>query len=129
MQRIKVWAKALKHEVHALIFAIQDPRTPVWVKVFAVLLVTYALSPVDLIPDFIPVLGLLDDLLIVPVGIYLIRKWIPTEVLEEARSRVTEQSKNIVSRTWRHAGLLMMVALWSMMLLGASWFFWRTFFG
>ena len=66
--RLKDWARSLKHEVHAVYFAARDPRVPWYAKALALLVAGYALSPIDLIPDFIPVLGYLDDVILVPLG-------------------------------------------------------------
>ena len=85
-------ARALKREVHAVGIAALDPRTPWTAKLIASLVLAYALSPIDLIPDFIPVLGQLDDLLLVPLGIALVIKLIPADVLAEARARADEKS-------------------------------------
>ncbi len=82
--------KQLKEEVIVLYVAYRDPRVSVWAKALLGLVVGYALSPVDLIPDFIPVLGLLDDLLLLPLGIYWCVKLIPAEVLEDARVKAGE---------------------------------------
>lgn len=81
----KARAKALKVEIHALMIAYRDPRTPWAAKACALLVVAYALSPIDLIPDFIPVLGYLDDLILLPFGIALAIRLIPPEVMDEAR--------------------------------------------
>jgi uncharacterized membrane protein YkvA (DUF1232 family) len=81
----KTQAKCLKSETQALYHAARDPRTPWYAKVFAILIIGYALSPIDLIPDFIPVLGYLDDLIIVPAGIVLLIRIIPTGVIQECR--------------------------------------------
>jgi uncharacterized membrane protein YkvA (DUF1232 family) len=86
----KLWrerAKELRSEVHALYLAYKDPRTPWYAKGFAALVLGYALSPIDLIPDFIPILGYVDDLVIIPAGIALLLKMIPKEILEECRER------------------------------------------
>lgn len=87
-ERIKQALLAIKAEVHALYLASRDRRTPWYAKAVAGLVVAYALSPIDLIPDFIPVLGYLDDLLIVPGGIALAIKLIPKEVMVEARIKM-----------------------------------------
>lgn len=87
-------AKQLKIDVYALYLAYKDPRVPWHAKIFIALIVGYALSPIDLIPDFIPVLGYLDDLIIIPAGISLSLKMIPKEVLEECRGRVESVEKN-----------------------------------
>ncbi len=88
----------------------KDPRTPWYAKVFAVFIIGYALSPIDLIPDFIPVLGYLDDLVIVPAGIALLLKMIPKEVMEECREKARLQSGNKNPKNWI-AGLVI-VLIW-----------------
>ena len=94
-------AKELKREVYALYLAYRDPRTPWYAKALAAIILGYALSPIDLIPDFIPLLGYLDDLVIVPAGIALLIKLIPPEVLQECRERAQaapkEKMKNWVA--------------------------------
>ena len=90
MCSIKSWkekAKQLKTDTYVLYLAYRDPRTPWYAKVFMALIIGYALSPIDLIPDFIPVFGYLDDLIIVPAGVALSLKMIPKEVLEECRQK------------------------------------------
>jgi len=89
-QSMKQWAKSLKRDVIALNFAYQDPRCPTSAKVVAAATILYAASPIDLIPDFIPVLGQLDDLILVPAGIALSIKLIPKEVMDDARAKVEE---------------------------------------
>ena len=86
------WASELEREVRALLLACRDPRTPWYAKWLAVGVVAYALSPIDLIPDFIPVLGYLDDLVLIPLGVALVRRLIPAAVLEECRRRVDEEA-------------------------------------
>ncbi len=87
LDSLKSRARALKTETYALYFAARDPRTPWFAKGLVVLIVAYALSPIDLIPDFVPVLGYLDDLIIVPAGIALALIMIPRDVMEQARER------------------------------------------
>jgi len=82
---LKHRAQALKRETHALYLAARDPRTPWHAKLVIAIVVAYALSPIDLIPDFIPLLGYLDDLLLLPLGIFLALKLIPSAVLVDAR--------------------------------------------
>ena len=84
-------AKRLGTEVHALSLALRDPRVPWYARALAGIVVAYALSPVDLIPDFIPVLGYADDLLLIPAGIYLTQKLITREILEEYRQRARSE--------------------------------------
>jgi uncharacterized membrane protein YkvA (DUF1232 family) len=89
-EKSNVWrqkARQLKVEVHALYFAMRDPRVPWYAKLFAACVVAYALSPLDLIPDFIPVLGYLDDLVLLPLGVALTLKMVPSIVLEECREK------------------------------------------
>jgi uncharacterized membrane protein YkvA (DUF1232 family) len=80
-------ARALRREVYALYFACRDPRVPWYVKALATVIVAYAFSPIDLIPDFIPVLGLLDEVVLIPLGVLAVRAMIPAAVLEECRER------------------------------------------
>jgi uncharacterized membrane protein YkvA (DUF1232 family) len=87
---LKARARALKSETYALYLAARDPRTPWYARALVLLVVAYALSPIDLIPDFVPVLGYLDDLVIVPLGITLALKLIPREVLEQARQQASQ---------------------------------------
>ena len=87
IERLKAWARALKRDVVALWLAGRDPRTPIAAKLLAGVVAAYALSPIDLIPDFIPVLGYLDDLLLVPLGIWLAARLIPPALLAELRAK------------------------------------------
>src|SRR3954449_10547637 len=97
LSRIKLWARNLKRDVHAIYLASRDPRVPWYSKAVAVAVAAYALSPIDLIPDFIPVLGYLDDLIIVPLGVALVVRLIPPEVMEEYRIRATDSRGTPVS--------------------------------
>jgi len=90
LARLKAWAKAIKRDVLALWLAARDPRVPWYAKAVAVLVAGYAMSPIDLIPDFIPVLGYLDDVIIVPLGILLVVALVPREVMAELRARAEE---------------------------------------
>lgn len=112
--RIKEVARRLKREVVALWLAARDPRTPLAAKIVAAGVAAYALSPIDLIPDFIPVLGLLDDLIIVPAGIWLALRLVPADLMEEFRTCAREIEKP-VSR----AGLMAILLIWAAALL---WF-------
>jgi uncharacterized membrane protein YkvA (DUF1232 family) len=86
LARLKVRARALKQEAYAVYLAAHDPRTPWYVKALIFFVVAHTFSPIDLIPDFIPVLGYLDDLIITPGGLWLAMRLIPADVLEEARA-------------------------------------------
>ena len=100
----------LKVETYALYLAYKDPETPWYARAFAVCVVGYALSPIDLIPDFIPVLGYLDDLIIVPLGITLAVKMVPDPVLNRCRARATAQlNQDKPKNRW---GIAIIVAIW-----------------
>jgi len=107
--RLTGWAHALKTEIRVLAIAARDPRTPWLAKALALATVAYALSPIDLIPDFVPVLGLLDDLIIVPAGIWLVLRLVPAEVMAEARSRAHETT---LDRTRGRTAAVLIVAVW-----------------
>jgi uncharacterized membrane protein YkvA (DUF1232 family) len=109
LERWKRRARDLKQEVHALALACKNPRVPWYAKVLAVCIVAYALSPIDLIPDFIPLLGLLDDLILLPLGIYLVLKMIPAEVLARIRERARTSAAESKS-SWIAAGVI--AAIW-----------------
>ena len=91
-------ARALKRETTALWFALRDPRTPWTARLVGMLVIAYALSPIDLIPDFIPVLGLLDDLILVPIGIALCIRLIPAEVFADARKLAENAERRPANR-------------------------------
>ena len=105
----KARAKALETEIHALVIAYRDPRTPWTAKAWALVVVAYALSPIDLIPDFIPVLGYLDDLILLPLGIALAVRLIPPEVMDEARQTATQAKGSRIG--WLGAGMIGLVWL------------------
>ena len=107
-------ARVLKRDTYALYLAARHPRTPWYAKLLAGAIVAYALSPIDLIRDFIPVLGYLDDLIIVPLGIAGVLRLIPPQVLDDCRAQAQERTERPIS--W--VGLAFMVAVW---LLAATW--------
>jgi uncharacterized membrane protein YkvA (DUF1232 family) len=111
VRALKAWrarARLLKGEVLALSFAVRHPRVPWYAKVVAACVVAYALSPIDLIPDFIPVLGYLDDLVLVPLGVWLVVRLIPADVLAECRARAHRVSRR--ARSWVVA--VVIVGIW-----------------
>jgi uncharacterized membrane protein YkvA (DUF1232 family) len=112
LEQLKTRARALKKEVLAVYLAARDPRTPWYAKGLVLLVVAYSLSPIDLIPDFIPILGYLDDLIIVPGGIWLAIRLIPPDVLSEARDAAAAGSAERIGRI----GALIIVFLWIMAL-------------
>ncbi|ANJ66720.1 hypothetical protein A9404_04415 [Halothiobacillus diazotrophicus] len=94
LEKLKQRARHLKAETFALYLAARDPRTPWYAKLLVAGIVAYAFSPIDLIPDFVPVLGYLDDLILIPLGIALAIKLVPHSVLAESRTRAQETIKN-----------------------------------
>lgn len=94
-QRWQLWIKQLKRETRALYFAYLDPRTPWYARFLILIIVGYALSPIDLIPDFIPVLGHLDDAILLPLAIMLVLRLIPSDVMRDSRQRAENQLHNI----------------------------------
>jgi uncharacterized membrane protein YkvA (DUF1232 family) len=110
MSRIRDWAQRLKTEMFALYLAARDPRTPWYARWLVAAVIAYALSPIDLIPDFVPVLGLLDDLIIVPLGITLALRVVPPEVIAEARQRASAELA--VTRRRSRAVVAVVVSIW-----------------
>jgi uncharacterized membrane protein YkvA (DUF1232 family) len=108
LERLKTRVYALKRETRALVLAARHPRTPWYAKLFVAMVVAYALSPIDLIPDFVPVLGLLDDLVLVPLGIAAAIRMIPEDVLAECRARAGEASDRPGSRV----AAAVIIAIW-----------------
>ena len=102
MSRLREWAAALERDAHAVWLAARDPRTPWIAKAVALAPAAYAFSPIDLIPDFVPVVGLLDDLILVPAGLWLAMRLIPPEVLAEHRATAEAAGDDPVSRLAGH---------------------------
>jgi uncharacterized membrane protein YkvA (DUF1232 family) len=113
----KQWAARLKRDIGALYVAGRDPRTPGYAKVLALAVAIYAISPIDLIPDFIPILGYLDDLIIVPLGIMLAVRSIPATLMAEFRRTAAERGR--VPAHW--AGAAVVISMWCLGLLGLAW--------
>ncbi len=109
--------RALKRETLALYFAVRDPRTPLLAKFVAGVVVAYAFSPIDLIPDFIPVLGYLDDLILVPLGVMLALRLIPAEVMVAARA----QAEASLDRPTNRVAAAVIVAIWIACALLLGW--------
>jgi uncharacterized membrane protein YkvA (DUF1232 family) len=120
IKRIRTWAKKLKEETLAVYFAYQDPRVPWYARLLAFFVVAHTFSPIDLIPDFIPVLGFLDDLIITPLGLALAVKLIPADVMAEARIKSAETLVDGTSLS--RAGLIIVISLWLAGLLLVSYF-------
>lgn len=115
---LRALARRLKAELLALSLAARDPRTPWPARLLALLVLAYALSPIDLIPDFIPVLGQLDDLLLVPAGLWLALRLIPPQVMADARAQAAAQPDRLARSAW---GLALMLGLYVL----AAWLLWR----
>lgn len=117
--RLRQWAREIKRDVHALYLAARDPRVPWYAKAAAIAVAAYALSPIDLIPDFIPVLGYLDDLLIVPLGILLAVRLVPPGLMAEFRAAaVGADGERVIGKV----GAAIIVLLWIFgIALSAAW--------
>lgn len=111
--RAKQWAGTIKRDVRAIWFAGRDPRTPWLAKALALAVAAYAISPIDLIPDFIPIIGYLDDLIIVPLGIILVIRLIPPELMTEYRITAMASAERPVSRI----AAVIIVAVWVVCLI------------
>ena len=117
---LKDWARALKNDVLALYIAGRDPRVPWYVKAAAVAIAAYALSPIDLIPDFIPVLGYLDEVILLPIAIALVVRMIPDPLMAEFREEAQRRSERPTSR----AAAAVIIVLWIAAIALTLWAFW-----
>jgi uncharacterized membrane protein YkvA (DUF1232 family) len=125
---INTWKKrvyALKREAYALYIAARDPRVPWYAKLLIGLVLAYTFSPIDLIPDFVPVLGYLDDLLIVPLGIALALKLTPAEVMVDARLQAEELISKGKLISW--LGILLVIMAWAIIVIAIVWSLSRIF--
>ena len=118
----KARARELKQEVYAIYFAARDPRTPWYAKALILFVVAHTFSPIDLIPDFIPVLGYLDDLIITPGGLWLAVRLIPPEVMAEARAAAVAHS---VDRSVGKVGAVLIILTWVLAVAVVIYFFLR----
>ena len=118
-QRLRAWARNLRADTAALCLAARDPRVPLPARVLAWAVAAYALSPVDLIPDFIPVLGYLDDLVLVPLGIALVIRVIPAPLWAQLRAEADGRSIGASA-----FGLALVGAIWALG-MAAMWNWWR----
>lgn len=109
LQKLKQQAKQLKTELYALYLACHDPRVPWYARAFAICIIGYAFSPIDLIPDFIPILGYLDDLIIVPLSIVLVIKIIPPAVMLECRVKAQSTKPRNMQKNWIAAGIILVI--------------------
>jgi uncharacterized membrane protein YkvA (DUF1232 family) len=111
IERWKKRATLLKSQIYALYLAYGDPRVPWYAKAFGAVVLAYALSPIDLIPDFIPVLGYIDDIVLIPLGITLAIKMIPREVMEECRQNAQATLSSREVKTW--PATLIIISIWA----------------
>jgi uncharacterized membrane protein YkvA (DUF1232 family) len=123
IDKVKDWARALKRNVVALWFACKDARTPPLAKALAVFTVGYALSPIDLIPDFIPVLGFLDDAIILPGLIWLVLRMVPGEVLADSRAQADAWFAEGRAKPASRVGAVVIILVW---IAGGAWL-WMEF--
>ena len=122
MADIRKWAKELKRQTLVVYFAARDPRTPWPVRLLALGVAAYALSPIDLIPDFIPILGYLDDLILIPLGLVLVLRLVPPEVKYSAQQQASAAAERPVSR----AMTVVIVAIWAVLLGMLGLWAWRS---
>lgn len=122
LKQLKQQAKGFKSELYALYLAYQDRRVPWYAKVFVACIVAYAFSPIDLIPDPIPVLGYLDDLILIPVGIKIALQMIPPQVMVECRARAKANPPSSKPKNWLAAAVI--VSIWILlMIVTIRWLF------
>ena len=114
LEGLKESARKIKKELTALYLAYKHPAVPWYAKLFTAVVIGYALSPIDLVPDFIPVLGYLDDLLLLPLGIAVAIKLIPREVMAECREKANEMDKKALGSSWAAAAVI--IVLWIAMI-------------
>jgi uncharacterized membrane protein YkvA (DUF1232 family) len=119
LDELKRWAGELKAQLLTLWFCRLHPDTPLAAKIVAALVVAYAFSPIDLIPDFIPVIGYLDDLILVPLGIALVLRLIPAHVLLESRKKADEWLLRNETRPRNYAAAAVIVGIWLLLALAA----------
>ncbi len=112
IERLKGWAKEMKTEALTVWYISRNPETPWYVRIVALLLVAYAFSPVDLIPDFIPVIGYLDDLVVLSLGVYLLLQITPELVLSTSRRRAADHVANGDSKPISPVGILLIISVW-----------------
>ena len=114
-------ARRIKRDGVTLWFACRDPRTPLWIKAMAALVVAYALSPIDLVPDFIPVLGYLDDVILLPVLIWLVVRYLPAHIALDCRQQADEWMAERQAKPVSWAGMVLVLSVWS----AVAWAVWR----
>lgn len=123
IERARQWARLMKRDVHAVYLAARDPRVPWYAKALGLCVAGYAVSPIDLIPDFVPVLGYLDDVILVPLGIMLVVKLIPPEIMAEHRTLAAAAQNRPASRT----AAAVIAVIWAACVALAGWLCYRFF--
>ena len=123
ISNLKNWARRIKRDGVMLWFACRDPRTPRWLKALAFFVVAYALSPIDLVPDFIPVLGFVDDVLLLPVLIWFIVRHLPAVIAQDCRLQAEAWMAERQAKPVSRAGLVLVLLVWA----GVGWGLWRYF--
>jgi len=121
LDRLKRWANFVRRDAHALYVAARDPRVPWYAKALALAVAAYAASPIDLIPDFIPIVGYLDDLIIVPLGIALVVRLIPPEIMAEHRELAAASQHRPVNAT----AAAVIITIWVLALSTTGWLLYR----
>lgn len=119
-ERLRQWARRLKRELVTVYLLARDPQLPWALRLLALIVVGYALSPIDLIPDFIPILGYLDDVLLLPLGLYLVLRWAPPALVANCRARAENMGRLPGSRL----AAAVIVLIWTALLLAAGYAFW-----
>jgi uncharacterized membrane protein YkvA (DUF1232 family) len=113
MQTFKKRMKKMKEDIYIIAEAYKHPETPFYIKLFAIIVVAYAFSPIDLIPDFIPILGYLDDLILVPLGIAILLKLIPDQVIQDSREKIAASGK-VKRKNWIAGAVI--ILLWALVM-------------
>lgn len=116
-QALKEWVKRLRRDTLALWLAVRDKRTPWGVRLLGILIVAYALSPIDLIPDFIPIIGYLDELILLPAGLWLLLRLIPEQILSDCRAKADEWLASGNAKPRSALGAAIIVLIWTMIAL------------
>ena len=120
MQNWKQQVRKLKQETYAIYLACKDSRVPWYARALAAIVVAYALSPIDLIPDVIAIIGYLDDLILVPLGIILVKRMIPPMVLQECREQAQAATRQSTPKSWMAA--VVIIAIWILLgIFAAIW--------
>lgn len=115
LQKLKSWARKLKKQIFILYLAYKDERVPWYAKFFTACVVAYAFSPIDFIPDIIPILGYLDDVIIVPLGIMLALKMLPTSVIKDCTEKAEELLKKGKPKNWIVGSIIILI--WGLILI------------